>query len=160
MIAVIGAGETTREEDEAAREVGRFIAREGFALVCGGLGGVMEAACQGASEEGGLTVGILPGTRASDANPFVKIAIVTGMGHARNILIVQSASAVVALPGGPGTLSEVALALKVGAPVVALGAWQNIDGLHMANTPEEAVKKAARLAGRRGIMKKQEVTDK
>lgn len=148
MIGVIGSADPDVFESELAREVGREIARRGFALVCGGLGGVMEAACRGAREEGGMTIGILPGMRRSDANEYVDIPVVTGMGHARNLLIVQTASSVVALPGGPGTLSEVALALKVGTPVVALGAWQHIDGVQKAQTPQVAVQKAARLAGK------------
>ena len=148
MIGVIGSAEASHEGAARAHAVGREVARHGFILVCGGLGGVMEAACRGAHEGGGLTVGILPGTRRVEANPFVDIAIVTGMGHGRNLLIVQSASAVVALPGGPGTLSEVALALKVGTPVVALGAWVHIDGLFRADSPEEAVRKAIKLIGK------------
>jgi len=148
MIGVIGAADGSASELKMAREVGREIARCGFVLVCGGLEGVMEAACRGACEEGGMTIGILPGTRRSDANAFVDIPIITGMGHARNLLIVQTAGAVVALPGGAGTLSEVALALKVGTPVIALGAWSHIDGVQAADTPAEAVRMAAKLAGK------------
>jgi len=107
-------------------------------LVCGGLGGVMEAACRGARDAGGRTVGILPGADRSAANRFVDVAIPTGLGEARNALVVRSADALVAVGGGYGTLSEIALALKAGKPVVGLDSW-DIDGIEAAATPEEAV---------------------
>lgn len=146
LIGVIGGGDVSAPEGRIAFAVGKEIARSGFGLVCGGLGGVMEWACKGAKEGGGLTVGILPSGRKSDANPYVDIAVVTAMGHARNVIIVQTAQAVIALPGGAGTLSEIALAMKVGTPIVALGNWDFIEGIERAKTPEEAVKKAVRLA--------------
>lgn len=148
LIGVIGAADVFESQAQTAFAVGKEVARAGFGLVCGGLGGVMEWACKGAKEAGGVTVGILPSGRRSDANPYVDIAIVTAMGHARNVIIVQSAQVVIALPGGAGTLSEIALAMKVGTPVVALGDWEFIEGIERARTPEEAVKKAKKLAGK------------
>ena len=103
--------------------MGREIARAGAILVCGGLGGVMEASARGAQREGGITVGILPGDSFEDANPFIQVPVVTGLGHARNVLVVRSAQALIAVKGGYGTLSEVALALKMGKPVVGLHTW-------------------------------------
>jgi uncharacterized protein (TIGR00725 family) len=107
-------------------------------VVCGGLGGVMEAACRGAKEGGGLTVGILPGTERAAANRFVDVAIPTGLGEARNALVVRAADALVAIGGGYGTLSEIALALKAGKRVVGLDSW-DIDGVVAAPDPEAAV---------------------
>lgn len=107
-------------------------------LVCGGLEGVMEAACRGAKEAGGTTIGILPGTDRGAANPFVDVAVPTGLGEARNALVVRAADALVAVGGGYGTLSEIALALKAGKPVVGLGTW-DVDGVEAADSPEAAV---------------------
>ncbi len=109
--------------------------------MCGGLGGVMEAACRGANEAGGVSVGILPGADRAAANRFVDIAIPTGLGEARNALVVRSAEALVAVGGGYGTLSEIAFALKAGKPVVGLGSWE-IDGVRPAESPELAVSAA------------------
>jgi len=148
IIAVCGSSSVDDRGAELAREVGRLIARKGCSLVCGGLGGVMEACCRGAREEGGMTIGILPGTSREDANPYVDVPIVTGLGHARNLIIVQTAHAVIALPGGPGTLSEIALALKVGAPVVALDDWEEISDIEHASSPAEAVNAAIQLASK------------
>jgi uncharacterized protein (TIGR00725 family) len=117
-------------------------------LICGGLGGVMEAAARGAREAGGLAVGILPGASHRDANTFVDITVVTDLGHARNALVVGSSHAVIALPGEYGTLSEVALALKIGIPVVGLNAWTHLAGVVAAEAPEEAVAHALELAER------------
>jgi len=152
IIAVIGAGQCPREIAELAREVGREIARHGAILVCGGLGGVMEAACRGAKEVGGLTIGILPGTHPYEANPYVDIPIVTGLGEARNLIVVRTAQAVIAVSGEYGTLSEIAYALKFGIPVVGLHTWQLAKGgrevrsITVARTPKEAVEKAIALA--------------
>jgi uncharacterized protein (TIGR00725 family) len=118
--------------------VGRELARGGVVLVCGGLGGAMEAVCKGAKEAGGTTIGILPGSDRSDANPFVDIAIATGLGEARNAIIVRAADAVVAVGGGYGTLSEIALALRCSKRVVGLGSW-DIEGVEPADSPEAAV---------------------
>jgi uncharacterized protein (TIGR00725 family) len=140
-VAVVGPGEATAEELTVAETVGRELARRDAVLVCGGLGGVMEAACRGASEAGGATVGILPGTQREAANPFVEIAIPTGLGEARNALLVRAADALVAVGGAYGTLSEIAFALKTGKPVVGLGSWE-IEGVQTAHTPEDAVRAA------------------
>jgi uncharacterized protein (TIGR00725 family) len=140
---VVGPGEATGDELAAAESVGRELARAGAVLVCGGLGGAMEAASRGAHEARGVAVGILPGTDRSAANPYLDVAIPTGLGEARNALVVRAADALVAVGGGYGTLSEIALALKAGKPVVGLGTWE-IDGVVTAETPEQAV--AAALA--------------
>jgi uncharacterized protein (TIGR00725 family) len=124
FIAVIGNSKASAQEIKLAEEIGREIAKNGAVLVCGGLDGVMEAACRGAVSEGGLTVGILPGTSRTDANQYVKIPIVTGIGYARNIIVVKSAQAVIAVGGGYGTLTEIGYALKNGLPVIGLGTWK------------------------------------
>lgn len=146
-IAVIGTGDATEDVRSAAREVGSAIARMGAVLICGGRGGVMEAAARGARSAGGNTIGILPSYDRGSANPFIEFAIATGMNQARNAIVVASADAVVALPGEAGTLSEIGLALKIGRPVVALGGWHQIDGVHHATDPEAAVRLALQLAG-------------
>ncbi|MEM4725213.1 MAG: TIGR00725 family protein [Candidatus Hadarchaeum sp.] len=152
FIAVIGAGRCSADVAALAEAVGRGLAKRGAVLVCGGLGGVMEAACRGAKSAGGVTVGILPGTSRREANPYVDIPIVTGMGEARNVLVVQSAQAVIAVHGEYGTLSEIAHALKLGIPVIGLHTWQLAkDGwedqaIVRAQTAEEAVEKALALA--------------
>ena len=122
-IAVIGTRQPSPEEAKLAEEVGRELAKNGVVLVCGGLGGVMEAACRGACLEGGLTIGILPGNEAKSANRYVQIPIVTGMGYARNAVLVKSAQAVIAVGGGYGTLSEIAYALDFKIPVIGLSTW-------------------------------------
>lgn len=124
IIAVIGAAEATAELMAIARDAGAQIARNGWILVTGGLGGVMEAASQGAAEAGGTVVGILPQGDARSANPFVAIPIATNMGHARNAIIAQTADALIAIGGEYGTLSEIALARKLGKPVFAIKSWE------------------------------------
>jgi uncharacterized protein (TIGR00725 family) len=144
-VAVIGPDAASAEETTLAREVGRGLAQGGAVLVCGGLGGVMEAACAGASEAGGLTVGILPGTDRAAASRHVAVAIPTGMGELRNGLVVRAADALIAVGGAYGTLSEIALALKAGRPVIGLGTWELArggspdSGIVPAASPEEAV---------------------
>ncbi|MBI3930642.1 MAG: TIGR00725 family protein [Chloroflexi bacterium] len=151
IIAVIGGSEPSPEEARLAEEVGRELARQGATLVCGGLGGVMEAACRGASSEGGLTIGILPGDSARAANPYVQIPIVTGIGYARNISVVKSAQAVIAIGGSYGTLSEIAHARQSGIPVIGLATWalsrngQSDNSIIPAETATEAVNKALSL---------------
>jgi uncharacterized protein (TIGR00725 family) len=151
FLAVVGSAICDAKTAALAEEVGREIACRGAVLICGGRGGVMEAACRGARSAGGTTVGILPGTDRAQANPYVDIPIVTGLGEARNALVVHSADAVVAISGGYGTLSEIALALKMGRPVVGIGTWdlrppgRVESGLLMATTPAEAVQKAIAL---------------
>lgn len=147
MISVIGAGECEREIYDIAEEVGRLIAQRGAILVTGGLGGVMEAASKGAKEAGGVTVGILPGFSKDEANPYVVIPVTTGMSHARNIIVVRSADAVIAIAGEYGTLSEIAIALKLGKTVVGIKSWENIEGVIDARAPEEAVNKVFALLG-------------
>jgi uncharacterized protein (TIGR00725 family) len=142
-VAVVGPGEPAADELATAEAVGRELGRRGAVLVCGGLGGAMEAACRGASEAGGATVGILPGNDRSAANRFVDFAIPTGLGEARNVLVVRCADALVAVGGAYGTLSEIAFGLKAGKPVVGIGSWE-IEGMTAAATAEEAV--AAALA--------------
>ena len=145
-VAVVGSASCDAAVAALAREVGREIARRDVVLVCGGRGGVMEAACRGAKEQGGTTVGILPGGDRSQANPYVDVAIPTGLGEARNVIIVRSADAVVAVSGGYGTLSEIALALKMARPVVGLGTWELPRGIVQAGSPVEAVEQALALS--------------
>jgi len=145
QIGVIGAGQCSKEIEQLAEEVGKEIARNKATLVCGGLGGVMEASAKGAKQEGGNTVGILPGVSFEDANPFIDIPIVTGLSHARNVLVVRSSHALIAIEGGYGTLSEIAIALKIGKPVVGLRTWKISEEIITVETPQEAVKKAIDL---------------
>ncbi|NDY43108.1 TIGR00725 family protein [Dissulfurirhabdus thermomarina] len=144
-IAVIGAGLCSAETAAMAEAVGALVARRGAILYCGGLGGVMEAAAKGAASAGGVTVGILPGAKASDANPYIQIPVVTGMGHARNVVLVRSCQAVISIGGSHGTLSEIALALKMWKPVVGLHTWENLPDVHYVTSPEAAVAKAFEL---------------
>ena len=123
-IGVVGPGDATSDDVARAEEVGHALAEAGAILVCGGLGGVMEAACRGARAAGGLTVGLLPGDDRRVANPWVSVALPTGLGEGRNVLLVRAAEAVVAIGGGWGTLSEIALALRAGKTVVGLDTWQ------------------------------------
>jgi uncharacterized protein (TIGR00725 family) len=153
-IAVVGAGDAGPEVLAVAEEVGAAVAGAGCGLVCGGLGGVMEAACRGARSRGGLTVGILPGLDRDVANGWVLVALPTGVGEARNALVVRAADAVVAVGGGWGTLSEIALALKAGLPVVGIDTWEPVlrgeapEGILAATDPADAVAEALRLAAR------------
>lgn len=155
-IAVIGAGECDPETERLAYTVGREIARRQAVLICGGLGGVMAAAARGAAEAGGLVVGILPGSRREEANPYLTVAIATGLGEARNVLVVRAADAVIAVNGGYGTLAEIGLALKMGLPVIGLETWEigrrgeQDRGIIPARDPVEAVELACRrnTAGR------------
>jgi uncharacterized protein (TIGR00725 family) len=123
-LAVIGPSDADAATLALAEDVGTEIARHGAILICGGLSGVMESAARGARQAGGLTVGILPGTDARDANAYIDVPVVTGMGEARNVIIARTADAVIAIGGAYGTLSEIALALRGGVPVVGLGTWQ------------------------------------
>jgi uncharacterized protein (TIGR00725 family) len=137
----VGPGDASADEQAAAEEVGRLLARRGAVVVCGGLGGVMEAACRGAREEGGTAVGILPGSDRGAANRYVSVAIATGLGEARNALVVRAADALIAIGGAYGTLSEIALALKGGKRVIGLGTWE-IEGVEPADGAEAAVEVA------------------
>ena len=143
-VSVIGAGQCEAAERALAEEVGRLVAKEGATLVCGGLGGVMEAAARGAKEAGGVTIGILPGHSRSTANPHIDHVITTGLGHARNLAVVSSGDAVIAIGGRYGTLSEIGLAATIGRPVVILGGWrlqneEGTGGIWYAGTPAEAI---------------------
>jgi uncharacterized protein (TIGR00725 family) len=139
QIGVIGAATCSPEISAIAREVGEAIATHGFFLVCGGLGGVMKEACRGAKEAGGITIGIIPSDRKQDANPYVDIVIPTGLGHARNVLVVHAADAVVAVAGETGTLSEIAIALKTGKPLVGIRTWELGGRVPMVTGGREAV---------------------
>ncbi|MBA7485026.1 hypothetical protein ES707_20560 [subsurface metagenome] len=151
FIAVIGGNQPSPREAQLAEEVGRELAKRGVTLICGGLSGVMEAACKGAQSEGGVTIGILPGESRQAANPYVQIPIVTGIGHARNLAVVKSAQAVIAIGGSYGTLSEIGHALRSGIPVIGLDTWslyrngQQDNSVILAQNPTEAVNKALNL---------------
>lgn len=139
QIAVVGGSEASEEVARLAETVGAAVADAGAVLVCGGLGGIMEAAARGARSRGGFTLGILPGRSREDANPFIDCAVATGLGDFRNFLVVATADAVIALPGKHGTLSEIAMALTLGKTVVGLGSW-NVEGMRRASNAEEAVR--------------------
>ena len=138
-IGVIGAGACTAAVSRIAEETGREIAKAQAVLVCGGLGGVMEAAAKGAKMLGGLTVGILPGDSSDQANPYIDVPIVTDMGHARNVIVVRTSDALIAVEGSYGTLSEIAIALKLGKPVVGINTWDVSGDIMKAADPREAV---------------------
>jgi uncharacterized protein (TIGR00725 family) len=147
QIVVIGAAICGLRVSAIAERVGFLLAKEGAILICGGLGGVMEAAARGAKNAGGTTIGILPGFSASEANDYIDVKIVTGLGHACNVLVVRSADAIIAISGGYGTLSEIALALKMGVPVIGLDTWELEENLiEVARDPEDAVQKAINVA--------------
>ena len=143
-VAVIGGSEASPGELATAETLGRLIADEGWVLVCGGLGGVMEAAARGCAASGGMTIGLLPGDDRREANAYVSFAIPTGMGEARNALVARAADVVIAVGGEFGTLSEIAFALKMGKPVIGIGTWSlgvddRPDPILRADTPEEAI---------------------
>jgi uncharacterized protein (TIGR00725 family) len=151
-VAVIGASRASAQEERAAEAVGRGLGELGAIVVCGGRGGVMEAACRGAKATGGTTVGILPGRNRAEANPYVDVAIATGLGELRNGLVVSAADAFVVVGGAFGTLSEVALALQAGKTVVGLG-WElslrgeRVDAIVPASSPEDAVARVLAACG-------------
>lgn len=148
FIGVIGGSDVSPQIAGLAEEIGREIARQGAVLVCGGMGGAMEAACRGASAEGGLTIGILPGEDRQTANSYVKVPIVTGIGYARNVAVVKSSQAIIAIDGSYGTLTEIGYALQSNIPVIGLKTWSlSIDdkvdkSIIPAKNPKEAVEKA------------------
>ncbi len=148
-VAVIGPSDATSQESRAAEEIGRALADAGAVLVCGGLGGVMRAACHGASDAAGTTVGLLPGTDRDSANEWVQVAIPTGLGELRNGLVIRAADAVIAVGGAYGTLSEIALALRAGIPVIGLNTWE-IEGVERVESADEAVSRALHGAAGRG----------
>jgi uncharacterized protein (TIGR00725 family) len=155
-VAVVGSSEPSGELYAVAEEVGRRLAEAGAVVVCGGLGGVMEAACRGAKAAGGRTVGILPGTDRRAANPYVDVAIPTGLGEARNALVARAGEVMIAIGGGYGTLAEVALALRAVTPVIGLDTWElareerPVEAIERVGSATEAVTRALELAGRRG----------
>lgn len=141
IIGVIGGSAGDKKAREDAFEVGKLIAQSGALLVCGGLSGVMEATCMGAREAGGTTIGILKGDSIEDANPYVDIPVATGLGVGRNLIIINTAQALIAVSGRYGTLSEIAFALQSGKPVYGLGTW-DIEGVILCESPKVAVEKA------------------
>jgi hypothetical protein len=149
MIAVIGAGKCSKKLRDMAGVVGKYIAEQGAVLVCGGMGGIMEGAAQGAKEGGGTTIGILPTENRADANPHIDYVIPTGFGEARNIMVVRSADVVVAFPGKYGTLTEMAFALLAEKPVISISAWKLGDEIIQMDDPLEAAKMAVKLAKER-----------
>ena len=146
-VSVVGSGTVTGELYGKAREVGRLVAARGGTVVCGGRSGVMEAAARGATEAGGIAIGILPDEDREQANEFLSYTIATGTGHARNLAVVCSGEVVISVGGEYGTLSEMGLALKVGRPVVALESWDLGEHVAVASSPEEAVEAAFGLLG-------------
>jgi uncharacterized protein (TIGR00725 family) len=155
-VAVIGASNATEWELSTAERMGRLLADAGCVLVCGGLGGVMDAAARGSAAGGGVSIGILPGDDRVDASRHLTVAIATGFGEARNAIVARSADAVVAVGGEFGTLSEIALALKMGTPVIGVGTWElgrddlAKDPIVRAETPEEALMELRRVLPRMG----------
>lgn len=139
LIGVIGAGTASPRGLELAEAVGRGLAEGGAVVVCGGLGGIMEAACRGAVAAGGETLGILPGDDPALANPYVTLPIATNLGHARNVVIAQTAQALIAVEGEYGTLSEIAIGLKLGRPVFALESWPGLADVVYVTSAEQAV---------------------
>jgi uncharacterized protein (TIGR00725 family) len=150
QIGVIGASRCSTEVAELAEEVGMEIGRKGAVLICGGLGGVMESASKGAKEAGGLTIGILPGTSKEEANGYIDIPIVTGLGHARNVVIAHSSDSIIAISGEHGTLSEIAIGLKLKKTIIGLNTW-DIKGIIQVKTAAEAVEKAIKISEGRNV---------
>lgn len=148
QLGVIGAGSADGELAALAQKVGSLAAERGWTVICGGMGGVMAAASEGAAKAGGLVVGILPGPSREEGNPFLGVALATNMGHGRNAIIAQSADVLIAVGGGHGTLSEIALGLKMGKPVVSLESWCPDGNVTRVESAEEAVEAAA---GRMGL---------
>jgi uncharacterized protein (TIGR00725 family) len=150
VVSVIGGHSCTKKVEQIAHELGKKLAKVVDVLVSGGLSGTMKAVCQGFKAGGGLTIGIIPGYDKNTANPYVDIAIPTGMGLARNVLVVKSADAVIALPGEAGTLSEIAYCLQFGIPVISLNSW-DIAGVIKVDTIDEAIREIKkRLGGKNG----------
>jgi len=137
-VAVVGGHKCSKKIYRIAEELGSLIAQQGWVLVCGGGPGVMEAACKGAKKQGGLTVGILPGSDGGEANKYLDVKIPTGLGYARNVLVVRAAEAVIAISGEYGTLSEIAFAFNEEKPIVGINTWE-IEGVKKVKTAKEAV---------------------
>lgn len=147
-VGVIGGAQCAPEVELLAEAVGQEVAAHGAALVCGGLGGVMEAAARGAASQGGLTIGILPGLERASANPHIRVAIPTGLGEARNAIVVRASDGLIAIDGAYGTLSEIAFGLQLGRPVVGLDTWRLDAPIVRASSPAEAVRICIREIGR------------
>jgi hypothetical protein len=145
MVGVIGGSEVSPALYAAAETIGREVAAHRAVLVTGGLTGVMEAAAKGANAAGGLTIGILPAFSAHDANPYIDLPIVTGLGEARNIIIIRTSEVLIAVGGGYGTLSEIAFALRLHKPVIGLDTWDVAEPIIRVHTPQEAITKAFAL---------------
>jgi len=139
-VGVVGSGTCSAELYQLARKIGYEIGRHGWTLICGGLGGIMEGASRGCIEAGGMTVGLLPGFRKQEANPYIRTAIPTGLGEGRNFLVVRASDILVAISGGHGTLSEIALGLKTGRTVVGIRTFDHLEGIVRASTPEMVIK--------------------
>lgn len=146
FIGVIGGSEASPDILMLAERVGSLIAKGGNVLVCGGLGGVMEAAARGAKNQGGMTLGILPGPARSDANRHIDIAIATNMGHARNAIIAHTCDSIIAVGGRYGTLSEIGFGLALGKKVIGLRSWDCDPGIVPARDPDDAVEKATSIS--------------
>ena len=144
IVSVIGGHRCNKEVEQRAEELGKKLAKVVGILVCGGLSGTMKAACQGFKTAGGVTIGIIPSYDKNDANKYVDIVIPTGLGLARNVVVVKSADVVVALPGEAGTLSEIAYCLQFGIPVISLDSW-DISGVIKVKTVEEAINKVKEI---------------
>ncbi len=149
VVSVIGGHKCTDEVEQLAHELGKKLAKVAEILVSGGLSGTMKAACQGFKAGGGLTIGIIPSYNKEDANEFVDIPIPTGLGLARNVLVVQAGDIVVALPGEYGTLSEIAYCMQFGKPVISLGSW-DMPGVIKVKTVEETIEKVKEILDRKG----------
>lgn len=146
-VSVIGGSSVGEQHYDLARDVGRLLGKRGHEVVCGGLGGVMEAVCRGAIETGGHTIGVLPGEDRTAANEYVETVIATGMGNARNALVVLNGDAAIGIDGSTGTLSEIALALDRGLPVAGLDT-HDVEGVEAVETPEEAIEYVESEVGR------------
>jgi len=151
IVGVIGASELPIELYHAAELIGCEVAARQAVLLTGGLTGAMEAASKGAKAAGGLTIGILPGYSPQDANPYIDLPIVTGLSEARHLIIVHTAEVLIAVGGGPGTLSEIAFAVKLHKPIISLDSWQIADDIIRVRTPQEAVARAFELLDSRDI---------
>jgi uncharacterized protein (TIGR00725 family) len=144
-VAVIGARACDEDILDLATEMGSLLAENGYTIICGGLGGVMEAVCKGAKAKDGKTIGILPGNSPAEANPYIDVSVATGMGISRNLIIIRSAVAVIAISGGYGTLSEMAFALQLEKPVIALRSWEVSENVVIASDPDDAIEKLKQI---------------
>ena len=153
IIGVIGGSMALPDDAKTARELGKLLASKGYVVLTGGLTGIMEEVSRGAWEKEGITVGILPGTSPEDANPYVNIPIVTGLSHARNVLIVRSADVIVAIGGGLGTLSEIAIALKIGKQVIGINTWDVDERIIRVDDATSAMEKIKKILKEKNLIK-------